>query len=111
MCYSDHTSDSGPWLAVLGRLEPVKGKAYLLECLALLRDQGVAFRCVLIGDGPERDALVEQVARLQLVEHVWFAGFRDNVPAWLAAIDVLVMPSRWEGLPMADRKSTRLNSS
>lgn len=92
---------SAPWLAVLGRLEPVKGQAYLLECLALLRDQGTDFRCVLIGDGPERDALVEQVARLQLTKHVWFAGFRDNVPAWLAAIDVLVMPSRWEGLPMA----------
>lgn len=92
---------SGPWLAVLGRLEPVKGQAYLLECLALLRDQGTDFRCVLIGDGPERDALVEQVARLQLTQHVRFAGFRDNVPAWLAAIDVLVMPSRWEGLPMA----------
>lgn len=92
---------SGPWLAVLGRLEPVKGQAYLLECLALLRDRGIDFRCVLIGDGPERDALVEQVARQQLAGHVWFAGFRDNVPAWLAAIDVLVMPSRWEGLPMA----------
>lgn len=94
-------SGSGPWLAVLGRLESVKGQAYLLECLALLRDQGVAFRCVLIGDGPERDALVEQVARLQLLESVWFAGFRREVPAWLAAIDVLVIPSRWEGLPMA----------
>jgi len=94
-------SGSGPWLAILGRLEPVKGQAYLLECLALLRDQGVAFRCVLIGDGPERDALVAQVVRQRLQEHVWFAGFRDRVPAWLAAIDVLVMPSRWEGLPMA----------
>lgn len=92
---------SGTWLAVLGRLEPVKGQAYLLECLALLRDQGVDFRCVLIGDGPERAALVEQVARQQLAGHVWFAGFRDDVPGWLAAIDVLVMPSRWEGLPMA----------
>lgn len=94
-------SGSGPWLAVLGRLEPVKGQAYLLDCLALLRDQGVAFRCVLIGDGPEREALAAQVMRLQLTEHVWLAGFRENVPAWLAAIDALVMPSRWEGLPMA----------
>jgi len=94
-------SGSGPWLAVLGRLEPVKGQAYLLECLALLRDQGIEFRCVLIGDGPERESLVEKVARLQLADRVYLAGFRDEVPAWLAAIDVLVMPSRWEGLPMA----------
>src|SRR5690606_14324138 len=94
-------SGSAPWLAVLGRLEPVKGQADLLECLALLREQGVGFRCVLIGDGPEREALVEEVAQLQLADRVFFAGFRDKVPAWLAAIDVLVMPSRWEGLPMA----------
>lgn len=94
-------SGGGPWLAVLGRLEPVKGQAYLLECLALLRDQGIEFRCVLIGDGPERESLVEKVTRLQLADRVYLAGFRDEVPAWLAAIDVLVMPSRWEGLPMA----------
>ena len=94
-------SGGGPWLAVLGRLEPVKGQAYLLECLALLRDQGIEFRCVLIGDGPERESLVEKVTRLQLADRVHLAGFRDEVPAWLAAIDVLVMPSRWEGLPMA----------
>lgn len=90
-----------PVVAVLGRLEPVKGQGYLLSCLRRLRDQDVKFCCLFIGDGPDKQDLQTQVSALQLSNDVFFAGFRRDVPQVLAAIDVLVIPSQWEGLPMA----------
>lgn len=92
---------TSPWLAVLGRLEPVKGQSYLLECLALLRERQIDFRCVLIGEGPDRNTLARRIVELGLQDRVFLAGFQAQVPEWLAAVDVLVIPSRWEGLPMA----------
>tara|TARA_R110002073_G_scaffold293075_1_gene458536 strand:+ start:93733 stop:94863 length:1131 start_codon:yes stop_codon:yes gene_type:complete len=90
-----------PVMAVLGRLEPVKGQGYLLNCLRQLRDNHVKVCCLFIGDGPDKEALHSQVNALQLSDDVFFAGFRRDVPQLLAAIDVLVIPSQWEGLPMA----------
>jgi len=90
-----------PLFAVLGRLEPVKGQGYLLECLAQCRERGVHINLLLIGDGPDRAALEQQVEDAELLDRVRFAGFRRDVPEMLASIDVLVIPSRWEGLPMA----------
>lgn len=90
-----------PVMAVLGRLEPVKGQSYLLTCLAELRDRGVAAQCLFIGDGPDLEALRQDATRLRLDGLVCFTGFRRDVPQILAAIDVLVIPSKWEGLPMA----------
>lgn len=92
-----------PWpvFAVLGRLEPVKGQDYLLDCVALCRDQGVEINALLIGDGPDRNALEQKVSELNLSDRVRFAGFRRDVPQLLAGINALVIPSRWEGLPMA----------
>lgn len=90
-----------PVIAVLGRLEAVKGQSYLLNCLRQLRDSNVSVCCLFVGDGPDRVALQEQVKAQMLNEDVFFAGFRRDVPQVLAAIDVLVIPSQWEGLPMA----------
>lgn len=90
-----------PVVAVLGRLEPVKGQAYLLTCLRQLRERNVSVCCLFIGDGPDKEALQQQVTALALDDSVFFAGFRRDVPQVLAAIDVLVIPSQWEGLPMA----------
>ena len=50
-------------------------------------------RLVLVGDGPERESL----GSLH-VEGVELVGFRDDVPEWLAAANVVVLPSRWEGM-------------
>ncbi len=90
-----------PVFAVLGRLEPVKGQSYLLDCIAQCRDQGIDVNLLLIGDGPDRLMLENKVALLALSDRVRFAGFRRDVPELLASIDALVIPSQWEGLPMA----------
>jgi glycosyltransferase involved in cell wall biosynthesis len=54
---------------------------------------------LLVGHGPERQRLEEQAAALGIVERVHFAGWRPDVASILRASRVLVLPSRWEGMP------------
>jgi Glycosyltransferase len=89
-------------LLMVGRLEPQKAHQDLLLALSDVRaGGGEEFLCVLAGDGELRGVLEAEVARLGLQEHVLFAGFRRDVPRLLAACDLFVMSSRWEGLPIA----------
>lgn len=95
----------GPWvLGMIALLRPRKGLEVALESLALLRRDGfpVTLRCI----GPFESTEYEQQIRarvdhLELQDAVTFEGFVDNVPAALAKIDMMVLPSLFgEGLPM-----------
>jgi glycosyltransferase involved in cell wall biosynthesis len=55
----------------------------------------------VIGSGEARRELEAEASRLGLGDRVVFTGQRKDVPRLLAAVDVLAMPSRWEGLPIA----------
>jgi glycosyltransferase involved in cell wall biosynthesis len=92
---------SDPILLALGRLEPQKGHRVLLEALPLVRREFPRIRLVCVGDGGQRPALEAQVMGLQLGDAVRFVGFRSDVEAWLALADVMVLPSLYEGLPLA----------
>ena len=65
-------------LVFLGRLVPSKGVPVILEALAALHAQGHARQLTIIGGGPEEPALREQVRRLRLEAHVFFAGFKQG---------------------------------
>lgn len=84
--------------------EPRKGHAVLLEALALLaRDpEAAAFRVLLIGDGPTREA-VESAARIQGLEaRLRFLGYRRDAGEILAASDGMLLPSiHSEDMPLA----------
>jgi glycosyltransferase involved in cell wall biosynthesis len=88
--------------AVIGRLAPVKGHAELLSALGRLspaaRSAGPMF--LFVGDGPARADLQGLVTELGLADDTRFSGGLDNVAEALAIADVVVIPSRWEGLPM-----------
>ena len=79
-------------VAFLGRLSPEKAPELLLRAA-----RGTALRVVVAGDGPLRAALEAEADRAQ----VRFIGFVSDVAQVLAAADVLALPSRTEGLPMA----------
>ncbi|MBT7864443.1 MAG: glycosyltransferase [Gemmatimonadetes bacterium] len=83
----------------VGMLIPVKGLDFLLSALQQVVDERLL--CVLVGDGPERQALERQAEENGLVDRVSFAGAcpSDQVPAWLAACDFLVLSSLSEGRP------------
>ena len=85
----------------VGRLVPRKGIEYLLEAW---RDIVTGFpdaRLLLLGDGPLHQSLKANLGRLGIDGTARFAGRVDNVPEYLRAADLFVLPSLQEGLPNA----------
>lgn len=90
-----------PLLLVSGRLEVQKGHAVLLRALPGLRQIFPRLKAVFAGAGSQREALMAHAAEAGLSEAVHFAGFQRDMAAWLVAADVVVLPSWFEGLPLA----------
>lgn len=89
-------------LLCLARLSPEKGQDVLLEAFATLRaNADQPLRLVLVGDGATREALAQQARALGITDAVHFAGWRDDPHACLGAADIVVLPSRSEGFPLA----------
>jgi len=86
----------------LGRLHREKGPDVLLQALGRLNGNGAPpWRAILVGSGPEREALVRAAAAMGIGSHVLFVGARGYVEPWIEACDLLVLPSREEGLPVS----------
>jgi glycosyltransferase involved in cell wall biosynthesis len=90
-----------PLLLSIAALVRRKGHDVLLDALAGLAARGLRPHLWVAGDGPERVALAHQAERLGLAGQVDWLGQRDDVGDLLAAADVLVLPSRAEGLGVA----------
>jgi glycosyltransferase involved in cell wall biosynthesis len=88
-------------IACIGRLDRQKGVDWLLEAMPRAFAELPEHDLVLAGDGPERAPLAALAQRLGIAQRVRFVGFRRDVPEILAASDVLVLASRWEGMPNA----------
>jgi glycosyltransferase involved in cell wall biosynthesis len=86
-----------PTVVCVGRLATQKGQVDLLEAWPAVRSRVSDARLVLVGDGPDRSDLE---ARLRPGDGVTLVGARTDVPTWLAAADVVVVPSRWEGMAL-----------
>jgi glycosyltransferase involved in cell wall biosynthesis len=87
-------------LAGVGRLTPQKNFVLLLETAARLREHRSDFFVALAGTGPLESALRRQCAELGLNEAVHFLGHIEDTSRLYPALDLLVMPSLFEGLPM-----------
>jgi glycosyltransferase involved in cell wall biosynthesis len=86
----------------VGRLAPQKNHAFLLEVAARAMAREPRLRLLLVGEGPLEADLRARAAALHIAGRVVFAGGRDDVPALLrGAMDVLLFPSRHEGLGLA----------
>ena len=90
-----------PLIGSVGCLAPRKDYGTLLGALAQLRARGVAFRCAIAGDGPDRPALEAEAARLGIAAQVVFLGERRDVDQLLPAFDLFTLSSREEGIPNA----------
>ncbi len=89
-----------PLWVVVGRLEEQKGHDVLFEALAQLVKQGMDFTLVVAGEGSRRSWLEQQSLSLGLAPRVQFVGQQEDVGGLLAAADGVILPSRWEGLPL-----------
>ncbi len=94
-----------PLIVAAGRLAPQKGFATLIEAAARWQDLSPAPLLVIAGEGPLRAELA--AAAGPLGPAVRFLGHRADVPALLAAADVFVLPSMWEGQPLILQEALR----
>jgi glycosyltransferase involved in cell wall biosynthesis len=92
---------SAPVLGIVGRLTPPKDHVTFLKAAALIWRKVPKARFLIVGDGPLRTALEVQAHELGLSGVLTFTGMRKDIPDVLAALDVLVFSSLWEGLPVA----------
>ena len=88
---------AGPVIGAIGRLEPQKGFDVFLKAL---RDVPRA-SAVIVGDGEQRNDLHALAERLEVQDRVQWIGWRDDPRSYLPWFDVFVLPSRFEGFPLA----------
>jgi glycosyltransferase involved in cell wall biosynthesis len=87
----------------VGRLVPVKGYDILVDAIGLMAGRIPGLVCLIVGEGECRDSLKNQIADYGLQECVRLIGFQDRstILSILKASDIFVMPSRYEGTPVA----------
>ncbi len=86
-------------LLSVGRLMYQKGHTLLLKALPMVLAEFPNVLTLIVGDGPLKDDLQAETARLNISEQVKFLGFRDDVPVLMSAADMFLFPSRFEGMP------------
>ncbi len=102
--FLEHGTDpipTAPRLVNIGRITEQKGQAILVEAAARLRDRGVDFELVIVGDGPMRGEIEHLIEQHKLQARVRITGYLSNqgVRDELLAARALILPSFAEGLP------------
>jgi glycosyltransferase involved in cell wall biosynthesis len=87
-------------LGFVGRLSPEKGLPFLLEAVSRLREQVATLQVLIIGDGPQREALAQLIAKEGLQSCCHLLGNRRDTPDLYTAMDLFVLPSTKEAYPM-----------
>ncbi|HET9165763.1 MAG TPA: glycosyltransferase family 4 protein [Candidatus Angelobacter sp.] len=92
--------DGNKVVGMVARLDLQKGFEYLLRATRELCAAFSALKVVIVGEGPDRQAIESMVQRFGLQSNVILAGQHSHMPEIYAAMDVFVLPSLNEGLPM-----------
>jgi glycosyltransferase involved in cell wall biosynthesis len=88
-------------LLSVGRLVYQKGHEFLIRAMPSVLGRHPQAKAVICGEGTLRGALRAQIAELRLEDSVFLAGNRPDIDRFLNTADIFVLPSRWEGLPVA----------
>lgn len=82
----------------VARLEPIKGNEYLIEAFSEVIKKYPDISLLLIGDGPQRESLMQKAKELNLSDRIIFAGFREDISELLHIMDIFVLASLNEGM-------------
>lgn len=81
------------------RLSVEKGLEILFGAMSRIVQELPACKCMVVGEGPLRESLMQQIESLKLGSHVFLEGFQPDVRPYLAAADAFLLTSYIEGLP------------
>jgi glycosyltransferase involved in cell wall biosynthesis len=84
----------------VGRLHYQKGYEYLIEASKSVLDEYPNVKFILVGDGELRSSLESLTRKHSVYDSFTFMGNQTNVPELLAQMDIFILPSLWEGLPL-----------
>ena len=87
-------------IGFIGRLEPVKGCFQFIQAGSILAKRIQNICLVIIGDGSERESLEREVKQVGLENKVYFCGFRHDTAIVYKSLDLYVLPSLNEGIPL-----------
>ena len=93
-------SDGTIVVGTVTRLMPSKGNRYLVEAVPEIVRRQPRARVFIVGEGELQEELQSQARALNLTKDVTFVGFQRDVAEVLAALDIVVFPSLWEGTPL-----------
>lgn len=82
----------------IGRLSDVKNQVFVLEVFSRVKLKHSDTVLIIVGDGPEKEKLIRYAKELQIFDDVLFLGSRDDVNELLQGMDLLLFPSKYEGL-------------
>lgn len=100
-------STAPPTIVAVGRLNEQKGFDLLLSAFAAIADKLPDWRLMIFGEGPERAALASRIDRLGLADRASLPGLSTTPAGWIAACDIFVSSSRYEGFPNALAEAMR----
>lgn len=85
----------------VGRLFFQKNQIFMLDIIHQVVPQIPNIKLVLVGDGPDKQRIVEKIKQLQLQENVLLVGKQSDMQGWYSAFDIFLFPSLFEGLSVA----------
>ena len=94
-------NDADKVIGVVARLASDKGHEYLFQALKVVIQKMPGIKCLVVGDGPLKNHLADSVQRLGLQDNVIFTGIRKDIPELLSIMDMFVLSSTKEGMPIA----------
>lgn len=87
-------------IGTVGGLRIQKNYSFLIDVMNILSRKEKKYKLIIIGEGPLKDSLVQKVKKYNLEKKVMFLGRRSDVDELYSAMDVFVLPSKYEGLPV-----------
>lgn len=96
---------TGPLVVQAAMLRPEKGHLFMLEVIAQISSRFAGLRYVIAGEGEQQERIAERISALGLTESVLLAGLMNPVAPLLKCADLVVMPSFYEPLGMAQSEA------
>ncbi len=92
-------SSEHPWLAYVGRLDHQKGVDLITHNASEILNALPEHHILIAGEGPQEETLKRQIESQGLQNRVHFLGYRSDAVSIIKSSDLLLFPSRWEGMP------------
>jgi len=96
-------------LGIAARLEPAKGHRDLLQAFSLLSERHPELHLMIMGTGELEEALQAEVVRMNLQERIHFLGWVEDLVSCIAALDLFVLSSHYEGLGLVLLEALAVN--